>query len=211
MTLVMSPLFRRAIRPLRPLLLGLAIASLAACSTTRVVEGQVKSFSTLTTVPAPATFQLERLPSQQGQEFDTILALAEQSLQRAGLQRDDAAPRLRVQISVESGSVPRYDPYGPYGFNGGWSVGGWYGGGFGMRSIWRMGDPTPLHHRAVGVVMRDAQTQKVVYETSAVHDDVWVQDPEVYGLLFDAALTGFPQPPSGPREVRMTLQPTPKP
>lgn len=207
----LETMIQRGRRAARPLLLGLAVASLAACSTTRVVEGQVKSFSTLAAMPAPATFQLDRLPSQHSPEFDSILALAEQSLQRAGLQRDDSAPRLRVQISTESGSVPRYDAYGPYGFQGNWAMGGWYGNGFGMRSIWRMGEPTPLHHRAVSIVMRDAQTQKVVYETSAVHDDVWVQDPAVFGLLFDAALSGFPQPPSGPRQIRLPLPLPPTP
>ena len=37
------------------LLLGLTVTLLAGCSTTRVVEGQVQSFSTLAAVPAPAT------------------------------------------------------------------------------------------------------------------------------------------------------------
>ena len=53
--------------------------------------------------------------------------------------------------------------------------------------------------------MRDANTQAVVYETSAVHEDVWVSDPAVYGVLFDAALDGFPKPPQGPRQVRLPL------
>ena len=52
-------------RWLPALLLGLTVTLLAGCSTTRVVEGQVQSFSTLAAVPAPATYRIERLPSQQ--------------------------------------------------------------------------------------------------------------------------------------------------
>ena len=54
-------------------------------------------------------------------------------------------------------------------------------------------------------MVRDAATQTVVYETSAVHEDVWVSDPAVFGVLFDAALNGFPKPPPGGRQVRLPL------
>lgn len=201
------------------LLLGLATALLAGCSTTRIVDGRVQSFSTLNALPSPATYRLERLPSQQTPSFDPIAQLAEQALARVGLQRDDAgAPRLLVQIGVQADNVPRVDPwsysYGPHGFygpspwafNGGFG-GGWHGRGWGVGGIWRMGGPTPLHRRAVSLVMRDAQTQTVVYETSAVHEDVWVSDPAVYGVLLDAALQGFPQPPQGPRQVPLPFTP----
>jgi len=200
-------------RWLPALLLCMAAATLAGCSTTRVVEGQVQSFSTLAAVPSPATYRIDRLPSQQTPAFDAIAALAEQSLGRIGLQRDDAAPKLLVQIGAQAGTVPRYDPYyGPHGFYGPypWGFGGgWYGRGWGMGGLWRMGEPTPLHRRAVSLVMRDAVTQASVYETSAVHEDVWVADPAVFGILFDAALTGFPQPPAGPRQVRIPFAPPP--
>lgn len=195
------------------LLLCAAVATLAGCSTTRVVEGQVQSFSTLAAVPSPATYRIDRLPSQQTPAFDAIAALAEQSLARAGLQREDAAPTLLVQIGVQAGSVPRHDPYyGPHGLYGPypWGFGGgWYGRGWGGGGLWRMGEPTPLHRRAVSLVMRDAAMQASVYETSAVHEDVWVADPAVFGILFDAALTGFPQPPAGPRQVRIPFAPPP--
>ena len=203
------------------LFLGLAAAALMGCSSQRLVDGQVQSYSTLTAVPTPATYRIERLPSQQTPAFDPIAALAEQALARVGLQRDDAAPRLLVQIGTEAGSVPRYDPYGPYGpygfyGPGPWGFSGFYGsGGWGMRGLWRMGEPTPLYRRAVSLVLRDAHTQTVVYETSAVHEDVWVSDPAVFGVLFDAALSGFPKPPTGTRQVRLPLtnptDPTPTP
>ena len=184
------------------LILCTAAAVLAGCSTgPRIVEGQVQSFSTLAAMPAPATYRLERLPSQQTPSFEPIAALAEQALARVGLTRDDAAPRLLVQIGVQADTVPRYDPYPAWGF------GGWYGRGWGMQGTWRFGELPPLHRRAVSLMVRDAATQTVVYETSAVHEDVWVSDPAVYGVLFDAALNGFPKPPQGPRQVRIPLAP----
>lgn len=203
-----------------PLLAGLLAATLAGCGAPRLVEGQVQSFSTLTAAPAPATYRIERLPSQQTPAFDPIAALADQALARVGLQRDDAAPGLLVQIGTESGTTPRYDLHAPHGFygQGPWgygtyggygaygAYGSWYGGaGWGMRGLWSMGPPTPLYRRVVSVVMRNARTQAIVYETAAVHEDVWVQDPAVYGVLLDAALTGFPAPPAGARVVRLPL------
>ena len=182
------------------LILCMAAAVLAGCSTgPRIVEGQVQSFSTLAAMPAPATYRLERLPSQQTPSFEPIAALAEQALARVGLTRDDAAPRLLVQIGVQADTVPRYDPYPAWGF------GGWYGRGWGMQGAWRFGELPPLHRRAVSLMVRDAATQTVVYETSAVHEDVWVSDPAVFGVLFDAALNGFPKPPPGGRQVRLPL------
>ena len=182
------------------LILCTAAAVLAGCSTgPRIVEGQVQSFSTLAAMPAPTTYRLERLPSQQTPSFEPIAALAEQALARVGLTRDDAAPRLLVQIGVHADTVPRYDPYPAWGF------GGWYGRGWGMQGAWRFGELPPLHRRAVSLMVRDAATQTVVYETSAVHEDVWVSDPAVFGVLFDAALNGFPKPPPGGRQVRLPL------
>lgn len=195
------------------LVAALAAVVLAGCSTgPRIVDGRVQSFATPGAVTVPATYRLERLPSQQGPAFDTIAALAEQAFARAGLQRDDAAPQLLAQISVQADTVPRADPWGyPYGPYGGfgpspWAFGGgWHGRGWGVGGLWGMGAPTPLYRRAVSVVLRSARDQAVVYETSAVHEDVWVSDPGVYGVLFGAALQGFPAPPAGVRQVQVPL------
>jgi len=200
-------MLRRSTLPFA-LLLGLA-AALTGCSSTRLVDGQVQSFSTLAAMPAPATYRIERLPSQQTPAFDTLAALAEQSLARAGLQRDDAAPRLLVQIGIQADSVPRYDSLRGPGFYGFYGPPPWaWRDGWGLHGFWRMAEPTPLYRRAVSLVLRDATTQAIVYETSAVHEDTWVSDPAVYGVLFDAALNGFPQPPGGARQVRLPLTPT---
>lgn len=204
-----------------PMLLCAALV-LAGCSTgPKMVEGQVQSFSAMATVPTPTTYRLVRLPSQQVLSFDPIAALAEQAFARAGLQRDDTAPRLIAQIGIQADRVARRDalaPYGGYGGYGpvspfGWSA--WYGSGrswgIGFGGLWNVYEPSPLHRRSVSITLRDAATQTVVYETSAVHEDVWVSDPGVLGVLFDAALNGFPLPPQGPREVRLPMPSTPQP
>jgi len=68
--------------------------------------------------------------------------------------------------------------------------------------------PPTLYHREVSIVLRDAATRQVVYESSATYEDVWTEDPLIYGVLFDQALSGFPQPPSGARKVRTEVMPT---
>ena len=94
-------------------LLGMA-AVLAGCATHRVVEGDVRSFSRLpaaATAQQPMTYRLERLPSQQTPSFDPILALAEQALARAGLQRNDDSGQWVVQLGAQAGFTPRRDPF----------------------------------------------------------------------------------------------------
>ena len=204
-----------SLRPGRGLkLAALALAAtalLAGCATVRENNSTVQSFSSLAALPQPATYRLEVLPSQQGQmQFSAIEAQAQQALARVGLQRNDAAPSLVVQISAvaryarDYASWPYYDPWGP---RWGWGIGFGRGMGWGLGGSMMFDGPPLEYFRAVSVVMRDLKTQGIVYETSAQRQDVWTDDPAIFGILFDAALTGFPQPPQGTRNVRTVLQP----
>ena len=188
------------------LVMGLAAALAAGCATVREVDSQVQSWSTLRALPAPPTYRLERLPSQQSTDkaFAPIEALAHQALQRAGLQRDDAAARLVVQMGVRaSQALPDWPHYPPM-----WGWGPGWGGRHSLRAGMLLREmPPTLQRREASLVLRDAATQQVVYETSALHEDVWTDDPAIFGVLFDAALSGFPQPPGGPRQVRLPLVP----
>lgn len=67
-----------------------------------------------------------------------------------------------------------------------------------------MDTPPRVYVRAVKLVLRDRKSQRIVYETSAKYDEVRVDDSRIWQTLFDAALTGFPFPPAGPRQVRST-------
>ena len=193
-----------SLRRLCILALCATAALLAGCAGPRLVQSDVSSYSTLTALPSPPTYRFERLPSQQlhAAAFAPIEAQAEAALARVGLRRDDAHPGLVAQLGVEAGyATPRAWPYyGPDPFYGRWGMG--YGRGWGWGAGWMMDAPPTLYHRKVSLVLRNAQTQQVVYETSATYEDVWTKDPAIYGVLFDQALSGFPQPPQGPRSVR---------
>ena len=189
----------------------LAAGLLTGCANVRTVEAQVQSYTRLAALPQPPSYRLELLPSQQAQAAACapIEALAEQALARVGLRRDDTQPRLVAQIGAEGGyATPRYWPYAPDPFYGrfGWGLGYGGGGGFGGMG-WMMDGPPTLYHRKVSLMLRDAASQQVVYETSAVYEDVWTDDPAIYGVLFDQALTGFPRPPAGQRKVRTEITP----
>ncbi|GAB2456762.1 hypothetical protein GCM10027082_04420 [Comamonas humi] len=195
-------------------LLVACAALLAGCSSVHTVESRVQSYSTLQALPAPATYRLQMLPSQQEQAaaFAPIERQAEQSLAGVGLTRDDAAGALVMQIGAQARYIPdswRYynSPYAGPGWGWGLGYGRGWGGGFMMRDM----GPS-LHYRAVQLTMRDFKTQQVVYETSAVYEDIWADDNVIYRMLFDSALNGFPQPPQGPRTVRAaTQEPAPAP
>ena len=192
-------------RWLHTLFLALAAALLAGCASTRAVDSAVQSYSTLTALPTPPTYRLELLPSQKAEagSFSAIEAQAQESLQKVGLQRDDQTGGLIVQIGAQARyTSPEYWPYGPYGRPWAW---GWGHRGWAMGGGWMMDRPPTLQYRAVSIVMRDAQTQKIVYETSASYEEVWSNDALIFGVLFDAALTGFPQPPAGARQIRTEI------
>jgi len=188
-----------------------AAALLAGCANVREVRSTVRTYSTLAALPEPALYRLELLPSQRAvpAQFGAIEALAQQALAHAaGLQRDDANATLVVHIGVDARELrERADwPHGVYGTYGaplwwGWPYSvrawGWYGGWHGSFY-----DRAPLeYYRAVSIVMRDAATQSIVYETSAATRNVWNDDPAIFGVLFDAALSGFPKASEGPYEV----------
>lgn len=185
----------------------LPAAVLGGCAVTRSVDSTVQSYSSLAALPAPPSYRLELLPSQQAQSaaYAPIVALAHAALARAGLQRDDAAPRLLAQFDVRTGTGYADGPWYPYGpWAGGW---GWGSRG-GLRAGWMLREMPPLLYRhEVRLVLRDAATQQTVYETTASNEDVWTDVSRVFGVLFEAALAGFPTPPAGPHQLRLPLAP----
>ena len=138
-------------------------------------------------------------------------ALARAALARAGLVRDDAAARITVQASAHV--TPQWvnpwgDPY--YGWDDGWGfwpgrfyfglgTGSFYGG------AWMWDTPTRYYASRVSLIMRDARSGQVLYETRAQHDGARGASDTVLQALFDAALQGFPTPPAGWRRVVIPL------
>ena len=189
-------------RMLRVFSMLLAAVALSGCATGFLLDNQVQSFSHLTALPSPATYRFERIPSQQADPAQSALeALADPALHRAGLRRDDAAPRYSVQVSARTLRMlsPYADPWD--GWGGGWGMG--LGGrgvsiGFGMP-FGRM--ESPWFQREVRVLMRELATNQVVYETSATNSGPWLDNRVVLPAMFDAAMQGFPTPPPGPRRI----------
>lgn len=182
----------------------LATAVLGGCAVTRSVDSTVQAYSSLAALPAPPSYRLDLLPSQtQGEAYAAIVPLVHAALARAGLQQSNAAPRLIAQFDVRTGTGYDYGPWYPWGPWGGFGGLGHRGG---LRAGWMLREMPPLLYRhEVRLVLRDAATQQTVYETSASNEDVWTDTPRIFGVLFDAALAGFPTPPAGPRQVRLPM------
>ncbi|MGJ7554021.1 DUF4136 domain-containing protein [Variovorax sp. RB2P76] len=190
------------------------IASLTGCATSWVVDSDVKSFASPGTVAPGATYRFDRLPSQQadGARQASLEAMAGAALDKAGLRRDDAKPQYTAQIGarVSAGLSPWADPwlysgpwgggYGGYGYYGRrWYGGGWYGGpGFAPPA-------NPWYEREVSIVLREAGSNRVVYETRARNDGPYNVSAAILPVMFEAALQGFPNPPQGERRVNIAL------
>lgn len=194
-------------------LVGGAVALTGCASGPTTIISEVQSYASMQEVQLPTTYRMELLPSQQQQaSFTQIEHAAQTALQRVGLKRAERPEQARLVVQVGASASqgrayhPSYDPYF-YGPRFGWGLGygsGWYGG-WGMH--WMMDAPPMVYVRVVKLVLRDARSQRIVYETSAQYDEVRVDDSQIWQVLFDAALTDFPNPPSGPRQVKTTLNP----
>lgn len=208
------------------------VMGLTGCATTWVVDSHVNTFSKLGSVPAGATYRFERLPSQQAAEpqQSQLEAMATAALQLVGLRRDDAKPAYSAQIGarvtataapwddpwISPGWGPRYPfGYGPgfgAGYGRGWRGGGWGGWGgafYGPAFYGPVFPPNPWYLREVNLILRELPSGQVVYETTARNDGPYSTSGPILRTLFDAALQGFPNPPPGVRQIRITVPPAP--
>ena len=177
----------------------------------------------MSAVPAGATYRFERLPSQQASEASQLQleTMAGAALERVGLRRDDANPRYSgadrrprdgravalgrplVSTAAARGAPTRYGSlWLRPGTAGGWYGGGWYGPAFPPAS-------NPWYAREVSIVLRELPSNRVVYETHARNDGPYTASATVLPVMFQAALQGFPNPPTGrtPRGHRESRPP----
>ncbi len=198
---------------------ALALTVLAGCSGMRVVDTDVTSFAQWpggAAGPAQgASYRFERLPSQSAgntagtlpqDELETMTRFA---LSRYGLVNNPTAPSLNVQVGASTRMARRYNNgFGP-AFGGGVSLGTGTAGSFiglsfplgGMGGLYD--SPSYLHE--LSVIMRDASSNAVVYETRASHSGIWGDTRAVYPAMLDAALQGFPRPSAGTRRVNVEI------
>jgi len=186
------------------------------CSSLRVINTDVTTFALWpAATPAPgASYRFERLPSQQllpaGSPTvelpqDQLEALAREALAKVGMANNPADAAFDVQVSATTRKIQRraYDGR----FMGGPSVafGGGTAGGFVGFSMPLMVYEPPMYLREVILVVRDARSYAVLYETRATHDGIWADARAVLPAMLAAALQGFPVPPAGTRRVNIEI------
>ena len=213
-------------RSLHSLLFTLACALLlSACSGLRLVDTDVVSFAQWpAAAPAPgSSYRFERLPSQQsalpqsgisGMELsqDQLEDIARTALDKVGLRNIPSAAVFNVQVSASTRYAPRY-PYNGSAFGAGF--GGFRGTGVALGAgsagsfigfSFPLGmTESPLYLREVSILVRDAKSNAVVYESKATHSGVWSDAQAVLPAMFEAALQGFPTPPAGPRRINIEI------
>ena len=186
------------------------------CSGLRVIDTDVTSFALWSgAAPAPgASYRFERLPSQQllparslGMELpqDQLEALARAALDKVGLVNNPADAAFDVQVSASSRLVQRRAYDGRFMGGPTVAVGGGTAGSFIGFSMPMMVYDTPLYLREVSLVLRDARSHAVLYETRATHDGIWADARAVLPAMLAAALQGFPVPPAGTRRVNIEI------
>lgn len=190
---------------------------LSGCASTRwEVESDVETYASTPVIAAGSAFRFERLPSQQQAVAPEVQAhveaLAQPALEKVGLRRDDANALYSVQVGVRTTTVS--DPFAPYPFGGwpgyGWSGRVWAGRGMyygsGTRGLWGgMPYAPPRVLREVALLIRSNADGRPVYETHAASDGLTRSEDVTLGALFEAALQGFPTPPSGLRRVNIDV------
>ena len=185
----------------------IATLFLTACSGMRVVDSDVTAFSAWTAAPpAPGTrYRFERLLSQTtATQQDRIEALASTSLSKVGMALSPADARYSVQVLLSTEIAQRY-PESGFGYGGpGVSIGG---GSFGtsIGLTFPIGYANPDYRRTVSILMRELSSQKVVFETRAVHSGSGGDAFAVLPAMLDSALLGFPQPPAGTRRINVDI------
>jgi hypothetical protein len=178
---------------------------LTGCAGMRLVDSQVSSFATVS-VAAGSRYRFERLPSQQtNPEAQAQLeAMAEQALAKVGLTRDDSAAHYSVQVSATQRAQQVVLEHRPLGWHSGWRVDN-RGLIMGSGGLFPWMEARTDYWREVGLIMRDRSTEAVVFESHAVHDGPWSDSHAVLPAMLDAALQGFPNPPSGVRRVNIEI------
>ena len=181
---------------------------LTACSTMRVVDTDVSAFSAWTAAPpGPGTrFKFERLPSQQATtvQQERIEALATTSLSKVGMALSPQDPTYSVQVLLVTEITPSYpEPTGAFGGTGVSIGGGSFGTSIGLS--FPIGFSNPYFKRTLSVLIRELSSQKVVFETRALHRGSASDAYAVLPAMLDSALLGFPQPPAGMRRINVEV------
>lgn len=186
-----------------PRLIALLVLALGlgACTSMRLIDNQVTSFAP-GAIAAGSTYRFERLPSQHTPQQDVLERLAAESLAKVGLRLEATAAQLLVQVGASQREQTTFPNRGLEGSLG-WGLGTRHPGSTRSLMLWM--DQRTLYLREVSLILRDARTLEVLYETHASNDNPWPDTQASWGAMLDAALEGFPQPRQGPRQVNIEI------
>lgn len=201
---------RHALPRRTALLAALVMAMLlAGCSGMRIVDADVRAFTTDQGVTPPMTYRFERMLSQQqlGESQERLEAIVQAELARVGMERVAANPRYTVAFDLRMAR----DPRAPWDDPPHW--GGLYHRGMVVTPsgavvyypMLSMQFDTPYYRREVQLLVRRLSDGVLVFESRANHDGRWSDDAAVLPAMFEAALRGFPHPPPGLRRVDVEI------
>ena len=187
-------------------------AALSGCANVMRVDSDVQSYARWTPPNPPnepAVYGFERTPSQSAASTAHPQASAEAATREALAtrgwrwtpeaedpnRRPANAWRVQVLASAVAMTRPSWDamddPFWPSHRRRPGQL---------RRSPMLFTEPT-LYRRQVTIWVRDSARGDVVFESSATHEGPWNDSPALWRAMVEAALSGFPQPPSGPRRV----------
>jgi hypothetical protein len=184
-------------------LLGLPLAAMLAACAAPPPQATVQVFTLAPQLPPGTTYRHERLPSQAARpDQATMEGIADAVLARAGLRRDDANPRLAVQVAVSQDAVAYGPAWGPpwvgVGIGGG-SWGGSRGSSVGIGVDFPIGGTPVYPLQRVDVLLRDLANGQVVFQSQASGNSA-----ASAANLLEAALRDFPNVPPGTRLVPLS-------
>ena len=185
----------------------LVMLALTGCSGMRIVDSDVRAYTTAQAITVPATYRFELLPSQQAAQRLGLQDMVQAELDKVGLHRDDVAPQYSVRFDLrvqQDARSPWSDPGFGSGFFYPYPVVTPQGVVYHYRAPMFMME-MPWYRREVSLVMRRLSDGVLVFESNARSDGYWSDDEAVLPAMFEAALRDFPNPPQGLRRVNIEI------
>lgn len=189
--------------------LWLLVLALTGCSGMRIVDSDVRAYTTAQAVSVPATYRFELLPSQQAQPVRrfALQDMVQAELDKVGMRRDEVAPQYSVRFDLrvqQDARSPWSDPFHAAGFFPAYPVVTPHGVVYHYRMplfVMEM----PWYRREVSLLIRRLSDGELVFESNARNDGNWSDDAAVLPAMFEAALRDFPNPPQGLRRVNIEI------
>lgn len=187
-----------------------ALGWLAGCTTLDQVSVDVSTYGAWPSGRAPGHFAFERLPSQAqaGAAQDQLEAAAAAALERVGFSRaaDAAQADVLVQFGTRQGKVIDPPPTFSWGLGVGMPIGRRSSFGWGMHTGPGWYGDRVRDYRELGLLLLDRTSHQVLVEVQARHESRYGVG-DLSEVMFDAALSGFPDLPAGERRVTVPLPP----